>query len=100
MRTGQAGTGVPRNRASGKLPAPRTEHYDWQVHAACRSVDTEVFFHPENERGSARQRRENQAKQVCARCVVREECRAHALRVQEPYGVWGGLGEVERLRLT
>lgn len=97
MRTGRAGTGVPKNRASGTLPAPHVDQYEWQVHAACRSVDTEVFFHPENERGSARARREERAKQICAQCVVRPECRAHALRAQERYGVWGGLGEVERV---
>jgi WhiB family redox-sensing transcriptional regulator len=30
---------------------------------------------------------------------VRAECAAHALTVQEPYGVWGGFTEAERLRL-
>jgi WhiB family redox-sensing transcriptional regulator len=25
-----------------------------------------------------------------------QECREHALRVQEPYGTWGGLTEDER----
>ncbi len=28
------------------------------------------------------------------------ECRAHALRVQEPYGTWGGLTEAERAWIT
>ncbi|WP_162237328.1 WhiB family transcriptional regulator, partial [Aeromicrobium sp. Leaf272] len=32
----------------------------------------------------------------CARCPVIEQCREHALTVQEPYGVWGGLSEAER----
>jgi WhiB family redox-sensing transcriptional regulator len=43
-----------------------------------------------------RQRREDAAKALCARCPVIEQCREHALRVQEPYGVWGGLSEAER----
>jgi WhiB family redox-sensing transcriptional regulator len=30
---------------------------------------------------------------------VLEECRRHALTVQEPYGVWGGQTETERLAL-
>jgi WhiB family transcriptional regulator, redox-sensing transcriptional regulator len=30
---------------------------------------------------------------------VRAECAAHALAVREPYGVWGGFSEAERLRL-
>ncbi len=36
------------------------------------------------------------AKQVCRGCPVLEQCRRHALAVQEPYGVWGGLSEGER----
>jgi WhiB family redox-sensing transcriptional regulator len=24
------------------------------------------------------------------------QCRAHALKTREPYGVWGGLGEEDR----
>jgi hypothetical protein len=30
---------------------------------------------------------------------VRAECAAHALAAREPYGVWGGFTETERLRL-
>ena len=30
---------------------------------------------------------------------MRAECAAHALAVREPYGVWGGFSESERLRL-
>ncbi|MEY3448065.1 MAG: hypothetical protein RLZZ14_589, partial [Actinomycetota bacterium] len=26
-------------------------------------------------------------------------CRAHALAVQEPYGIWGGLSEEERIEI-
>jgi WhiB family redox-sensing transcriptional regulator len=26
-------------------------------------------------------------------------CRAHALAVQEPYGIWGGLSEDDRLAI-
>jgi WhiB family redox-sensing transcriptional regulator len=36
------------------------------------------------------------AKQICVRCPVIVECRHHALTVQEPYGIWGGLDEGER----
>lgn len=30
---------------------------------------------------------------------MRAECAAHALAAREPYGVWGGFTESERLRL-
>ena len=72
------------------------EKWDWQRHGACRGMDSAFFFHPENERGAARANRETQAKQVCSRCPVIEDCRRLALDVQEPYGVWGGLSEAER----
>jgi len=44
-------------------------------------------------------RREVAAKEVCLSCPVRAECAAHALVAREPYGVWGGFTEAERLRL-
>jgi WhiB family redox-sensing transcriptional regulator len=33
---------------------------------------------------------------MCETCPVLLACRAHALRVREPYGVWGGLSEDDR----
>lgn len=82
-----------------RLPMPIMESYDWQYEGACRKVDPDAFFSPEAERGMRRQRREDAAKALCARCPVIEQCREHALRVQEPYGVWGGLSEAERHQL-
>ena len=79
-----------------RLPAPVTDVWDWQLRGACRGMDSAVFFHPEGERGPARSGREAQAKQICASCPVLAQCRAHALAVHEPYGVWGGLSESER----
>ena len=79
-----------------RLPGPNADLWDWQLQAACRSVDTNLFFHPEGERGPARANRDLSAKQVCSTCPVLVECRAHALAVREPYGVWGGLSEDDR----
>ncbi|MEU5694934.1 WhiB family transcriptional regulator [Actinosynnema sp. NPDC020468] len=78
-----------------RLPEPVSESWDWQLRGSCRGMDTALFFHTPNERGSARQARESRAKQICAACPVRQECRAHALAVEETYGIWGGLGESE-----
>ena len=55
-----------------------------------------MFYHPENERGPSRARREREAKQVCAQCPVIASCRNWALVAREPYGVWGGLSAEER----
>jgi WhiB family redox-sensing transcriptional regulator len=79
-----------------KLPTPVAETYDWQMHGACRGMDSAFFFHPDGERGRAKYNREARAKEVCGRCPVIEHCRRHALVAQEPYGVWGGLSEEER----
>lgn len=79
-----------------RLPAPREGDWDWQVHAACRGLDTQAFYHPENERGPSRVRREQAAKAVCVGCPVVENCLKWALAAREPYGVWGGLSTEER----
>jgi WhiB family transcriptional regulator, redox-sensing transcriptional regulator len=82
-----------------RLPALRVGDWDWQVDAACRGIDTSTFYHPENERGPSRARREMRAKSVCARCPVIDDCLRWALTAREPYGVWGGLSVDERERL-
>ena len=82
-----------------RLPGPIADLWEWQYKGSCRDVGAEVFFHPEGERGSKRRNRDLAAKQVCLTCPVLEACRAHALAVREPYGVWGGLTEDERTAL-
>jgi WhiB family transcriptional regulator, redox-sensing transcriptional regulator len=68
----------------------------WQQAAACRSADPELFF-PVSSGGSAREQ-EERAKAVCRMCAVRRQCLQYALAMKEPYGVWGGMTEVERRR--
>ena len=82
-----------------RLPGPNADLWDWQLHAACRGMASSFFFHPEGERGPARARREAQAKAVCFECPAMASCRAHALQVHEPYGIWGGLSEGERAQM-
>lgn len=82
-----------------RLPGPIADIWDWQLLGACRGRDSAQFFHPDGERGTSRNKREAKAKAVCGTCPVRAECAAHALSVREPYGVWGGFSESERLRL-
>ncbi len=79
-----------------RLPAPTHDQWDWQLAAACRGLDSAVFFHPEYERGANRASRVAAAKVICRRCPVVQQCRDYALTVQEPYGTWGGLDEQER----
>jgi WhiB family redox-sensing transcriptional regulator len=81
------------------LPGPQAETWAWQLRGACRGAPSELFFHPEGERGAARARRELAAKEICGRCAVVAACLAHSLSAREPYGVWGGVGEDEREQL-
>lgn len=82
-----------------QLPGPVVDRWDWQRHGLCRGVDSSVFFHPDGERGRKRLERERRAKALCRDCPVLMQCREHALTVGEPYGIWGGLSETERLSL-
>ena len=53
-------------------------------------------MHLESHGHAVQAARDAAAKAVCASCPVLAQCRAHALEVREPYGVWGGLTEDER----
>ncbi len=82
-----------------RLPRPVADEWEWQYQGACRDLPAEMFFHPDGERGPRRRNRENTAKAICATCPVMLACRAHSLAVQEPYGIWGGLSEDDRLSI-
>jgi WhiB family redox-sensing transcriptional regulator len=79
-----------------RLPGPNADLWDWQLRGLCRGKDSSLFFHPEGERGAARSSREMAAKEICMNCPVQIPCADHALKVREPYGVWGGMTEEER----
>lgn len=66
---------------------------EWQRDALCSETDPEAFF-PEKGGSTAR------AKAVCRACDVRVQCLEYALSSDERYGIWGGMSERERRRLT
>jgi WhiB family redox-sensing transcriptional regulator len=80
-------------------PRPIASDWEWQESAACRELPTEMFFYTDGERGPRRKNRENAAKAVCASCPVIQACRKQALTLAEPYGIWGGLTEEDRLAI-
>ncbi|MFE9232025.1 WhiB family transcriptional regulator [Cellulosimicrobium funkei] len=92
MSTWQHAMGITR-------PAPDTTErpLDWRALGACTTEDPEAFFHPEGERGLMRQRRVEAAKAICGRCPFAAECLDYAITTGQEYGVWGGVGEDERL---
>ena len=69
----------------------------WQEFANCRSVDPELFF--PNGTGGTITSAINNAKKVCASCLVRTECLDWAVETGQYNGVWGGLDEKERVGL-
>jgi WhiB family transcriptional regulator, redox-sensing transcriptional regulator len=76
----------PRYR---NLTAPARFAARWRQQAACRGTDLDVFY---PERGQTAR----PARQVCARCPVREPCLEYALSNRIASGIWGGLTERER----
>jgi WhiB family redox-sensing transcriptional regulator len=68
----------------------------WQDRAACKFTGWVLFYGPDGERAPEREVREAAAKEMCASCVVLDECREFALSNRERHGWWGGMGEDER----
>lgn len=69
----------------------------WHYDAACRGMDTEVFFDMATNVANI-----NAAKAICQSCPVQSACLQAALdeeawhRSQERYGIRGGLTHIER----
>jgi WhiB family redox-sensing transcriptional regulator len=79
-----------------RLPPPTVERWDWQLQAACRGMESALFFAPDAERARARTHRIRAAKAVCEQCPALTACRTYAVEAGEPFGIWGGLTEDER----
>lgn len=75
---------------------PRVDE-EWMAQAACLGEDPDLFF-PVSSTGPGLAQVE-EAKEVCGRCPVRDECLAYALATGQTSGIWGGLTEAERLIL-
>jgi WhiB family transcriptional regulator, redox-sensing transcriptional regulator len=72
------------------------EKENWRQSAACQSIDPDLFF-PVSSTGRSLEQAAR-AKAICARCLVRRQCLAFALRTRQVHGIWGGLSEDERVR--
>lgn len=70
---------------------------DWRSRAACLTEDPELFF-PIGNTGPALVQIE-EAKAVCRRCPVIDECLKWAMETGQDAGVWGGMSEDERRSL-
>ena len=69
----------------------------WIERANCLDEDPELFF-PVGI-GPEAEGQEAEAKAVCRRCPVRQDCLEWSLETCQDAGVWGGLGEEERRQI-
>ena len=65
---------------------------EWQQSALCAEVGGDLWFPEESCVG-------NDAKSICQRCPVQEECLETALRNNEKFGIWGGTSPNKRKQL-
>ena len=79
---------------SGRQDSGRQDGASWRESAACRFLETDLFF-PIGKTGLAVAEIQR-AKAVCASCPVRQPCLAFALDTHQGYGIWGGYDEDER----
>lgn len=95
-RTAVRGEGGPPEAAE---PAELEEldRMDWRHRALCREQDPELFF-PIGTTGPAAQQ-VDEAKAVCRRCPVVDDCLTWSLETGQDAGVWGGTSEDERRAL-
>lgn len=94
--TAVAGRAMKDSRAQRFQPAayPRFLRNEDGPQPACRGVPIETFF-------PGHGRRTTEAKQICARCPLRDRCREWALSrsTNELYGIWGGLSRDDRIAI-
>ena len=78
---------------------PTADPWAWQKRGVCRDRAYFFFYEDGEQKGGPPQHREIRARQLCAQCPVRAQCAAYALRLHEPYGIWGGYTEAERAKI-
>ncbi|MEU5595926.1 WhiB family transcriptional regulator [Streptomyces sp. NPDC020298] len=82
------------------MAAEREDHAaHWRERASCLHVDDPDLFFPVGISGLAVVQ-VDEAKAVCGRCPVTEQCLDWALHVVQVEGVWGGTTESERRAMT
>jgi WhiB family transcriptional regulator, redox-sensing transcriptional regulator len=73
--------------------ASRVTSTSWRALGRCKDVDPDIFY-PEDDEDPG-----EEAKAICATCMVRETCLESAIASREKLGVWGGCTARERRRI-
>lgn len=79
------------------------EPLDLRGEGLCKNEDSEKFFPPGEQHLKPRDSEViyiEDAKIVCRKCPVREECLTYALDTRQEWGIWGGLTSAERKVIT
>lgn len=64
----------------------------WFVFAACRNMDTDLFFPRRGDPDSY----PDEARDACAACPCRRACRDYAVATNQKHGMWGGTTPKQR----
>lgn len=75
-------------------PQPDAVVTSWREEASCKDWPAPDDFFPDQAAPRPA------VLLVCGRCPVAQACGTEALRSGQRYGVWGGMTEVDRDRLT
>lgn len=67
---------------------------EWRESGACVTADPDLFF-PIAAEGEALRHAE-EARRICAGCLVRRQCLQFAMDMGEMHGIWGGTTPEER----
>jgi WhiB family redox-sensing transcriptional regulator len=76
---------------------------EWVDEAICPTVDPELFFPVPTKKGrygAEAHQTIKAAKAICAQCPVIGQCLAYALNNDIRFGIWGGMSERDREKLT
>ncbi|MFC5212521.1 WhiB family transcriptional regulator [Streptomyces coerulescens] len=71
---------------------------EWRDRAICRTEDPDLFFPVGNSGSVPTLIQTDEAKAVCRRCPVREQCLDWAVDAGPMDGIWGGTTAQERDR--
>lgn len=61
----------------------------WMENAACKGMDTEIFFPTKGRESTAAL-----ARKVCSGCTVQKQCKDYG--INERFGFWGGTSVMQR----
>lgn len=76
-----------------ELPELAPVDHEWRAKAACKGLDTSLFFPARGDMAAA-----HAAIRVCETCPVQNECREYSLQFPDYAisGIWGGLSGLGR----